>query len=91
MIAYPAISWKTSVKKLQFLSAKDLADPNEGFANPMRILIVVVFPAPLGPKKPKIEPFVTFRSRLSTAVTSPNFFERLSSSIALVNLLSVQI
>ena len=31
---------------------KTFIDPLSGFNNPIRILIVVVFPAPLGPKKP---------------------------------------
>jgi hypothetical protein len=34
---------------------------------------VVVFPAPLGPRRPKISPPRTDRSRPSTAVTEPGY------------------
>jgi hypothetical protein len=33
---------------------------------------VVVFPAPLGPRKPKISPFFTVREMLSTALRDSN-------------------
>ena len=35
------------------------------------MLIVVVFPAPLGPRKEKISPFFTSKLMLSTAFNSP--------------------
>lgn len=38
--------------------------------------MVVLFPAPLGPKNPKISPFFTEKEISSTAVTSPNDFAR---------------
>ena len=38
------------------------------------IRIVEVFPAPLGPRKPKASPLATSKSIASTAVISPNFF-----------------
>jgi len=38
-------------------------------------LIVVVFPAPFGPKNPKILPELMARSILSTAVVDPYDFE----------------
>jgi hypothetical protein len=40
------------------------------------ILIVVVFPAPFGPRNPQHSPFDTLKSMLSTARRSPYFFVR---------------
>src|SRR5436309_3345818 len=42
----------------------------------MRILTVVVFPAPLGPSRPKVSPSCTSRSTPLRAVTSPYFLTR---------------
>jgi len=50
---------------------------------PVSIRIVVVFPAPLGPKNPKISPFVVEKLRLSTAKTFSNCFVRPIASTAL--------
>lgn len=47
------------------------------------IRMVVVFPAPFGPRKPKTSPSSTCRLRSSTAVKAPNFFVRFSTSIKL--------
>jgi len=49
---------------------KTNALPEEGVKRPIRILIVVVFPAALGPRKPVI-PFLTFIVRLSKAFSLP--------------------
>ena len=57
------------------------ACPDVGFNNVVRIIIVVLFPAPLGPKNPKISPFLTEREISLTAVTSPNDFVSDFSSI----------
>jgi hypothetical protein len=46
--------------------------------------IVVVFPAPLGPSKPKISPDSTVMSNLSTAVSELNAFVNWLVSIMLV-------
>src|SRR6266446_2565146 len=46
--------------------------PEVGASNPVRILIVVDFPAPFGPRNPKNCPAVTWRSMPSTAVRFPN-------------------
>jgi hypothetical protein len=43
--------------------------------------MVVVFPAPLGPRKPKTSPRRTSSERRSTAVKSPYFFVRSCTSI----------
>ena len=40
--------------------------PSSIFKIPVIILIVVVFPAPFGPKKPNISPFFTSKFKLST-------------------------
>jgi len=45
------------------------------------ILMVVVFPAPLGPRKPRISPFFTMKETRSTAVVRPYRLVRLSTSI----------
>ena len=47
------------------------ADPAVGAASVHSILIVVVLPAPLGPRKPKISPGSTSNEISSTAVSSP--------------------
>jgi hypothetical protein len=38
--------------------------------------MVVLFPAPLGPKNPKISPFSTEKEISFTAIVSPNDFVR---------------
>jgi hypothetical protein len=43
--------------------------------------MVVVFPAPFGPRKPKSSPGGTLRVMSSTAVKLPNFFVMLRNSI----------
>lgn len=44
--------------------------------------MVVVFPAPFGPRKPWMVPAFTLRLSLSTAVKRPYFLVRLTVSIA---------
>tara|TARA_B110000240_G_scaffold186698_1_gene223629 strand:+ start:304 stop:693 length:390 start_codon:yes stop_codon:yes gene_type:complete len=48
------------------------AFPDVGFSKVVKIIIVVLFPAPLGPKNPKISPFSTEKETSFTAVRSPN-------------------
>ncbi len=55
--------------------------PDVGRRMPQSILIVVVLPAPFGPKNPNISPFLILRFRLETATRSPNLFVRLKVSI----------
>src|SRR5262249_19244887 len=50
------------------------AEPPVGRASPTRILMVVVFPAPLGPMNPRIWPRSTARDRPSSATNPPYFF-----------------
>src|SRR5688572_15600248 len=55
------------------------AVPEVGATNPNSIFMEVVFPAPLGPRKPNTSPCSTCRVRPFTAARSPNTF--LSSSV----------
>jgi hypothetical protein len=45
------------------------------------IFIVVVLPAPLGPRNPNISPSSTVKLTLSTAINSPNRFSRFEAAI----------
>jgi hypothetical protein len=47
------------------------AVPSVGGMKPVRIRIVVVFPAPFGPRKPTTSPFSTLNETSSTATRSP--------------------
>ena len=49
---------------------------------PVIILIVVVFPAPFGPKRPTISPCFIENEILSTAIRSPNFFVKFKAETA---------
>src|SRR5450631_3578460 len=53
-----------------------VALPLVGRTRPSNIRNVVVFPAPLGPRKPVIRPGSTEKLRLLTAVREPNFLVR---------------
>src|SRR5579862_4976206 len=53
-----------------------VALPEVGFSRPQSIRIVVDFPAPLGPRKPKISPRWTSRFTWSTATNVPKVFTR---------------
>src|SRR5208283_1527551 len=65
-------------------SPKTLTSPAVGRINPKSNLIVVVLPAPFGPKKPKMAPFSTAKFTLFTAMSfSPKIFVRFSVSIIL--------
>src|SRR5580700_8028419 len=48
---------------------------------PIIMRMVVVLPAPLGPRKPKTSPLSMARSRSRTAVNSPYFLLRCSNAI----------
>jgi hypothetical protein len=45
--------------------------PDSGLIMPKMVLNVVVLPAPLGPTSPRISPFATSKSTLSTARSPP--------------------
>ena len=53
------------------------SSPASGAMTPVIILMVVVFPAPFGPKNPKISPLFASNERLSTALAAerPYVFE----------------
>src|SRR5579875_2113567 len=51
------------------------------------MLIVVVLPAPLGPRKPNTSPGATSKSTPFTASTSPKVFTRCSTTIAAAGVL----
>src|SRR4030042_754495 len=57
------------------------APPEVGVRSPQSIRIVVDFPAPLAPRKPKISPFPTRKLTESTATKSPNFLVRPETSM----------
>src|SRR5574341_510055 len=57
--------------------------PAEGMRSPVSIRIVVDFPAPFGPRKPKISPFLTSRLMRSTAVKSPKARVRFATLTAM--------
>src|SRR5260370_36774651 len=59
------------------------ASPEVGASNPVSILTVVDFPAPLGPRKAQIVPMATSRVRWSTAVKPPK--RRVRSRQELIN------
>jgi hypothetical protein len=48
---------------------------------PHNIRMVVDFPAPFGPRKPKISPRSTVKERRSTAVKVPNTLVRASTAM----------
>src|SRR5512136_1531179 len=50
--------------------------PDVGVKMPQSIRMVVDFPEPFGPKKPKISPRLTEKVILSTATKAPNRFSR---------------
>ena len=52
--------------------------PLEVFKLPAIKLNNVVFPEPLGPIIPVIEPFLIFKEQSDTAARPPKYFERLS-------------
>ena len=55
---------------------KIFAIPEVGDEIPVSMRIVVVLPAPLGPKNPKVSPAATEKLISLTAVASPNFLTR---------------
>src|ERR1700730_10487496 len=56
------------------------AVPEVGTRRPQSMRRVVVFPAPLAPRKPKISPRATSKLTPSTAVTTPYFLTRCLAS-----------
>src|SRR5208283_6066336 len=52
--------------------------PNVGLSNVSIMFMIVVLPAPFGPRSPNISPSVMLMVTLFTATSSPNFFVRFS-------------
>ena len=71
--------------------ADDGVARRSGLSRVQSIEIVVVLPAPLGPRKPKISPRGTSNETPSTAVKSPNFLQSSVTSMALILLLSLAV
>src|ERR1700733_13408013 len=85
-------SWKTMPKLLRAWSwftwgsrPSSQILPEVGLSSVVSILMVVVLPAPLGPRKAKISPLPTSKEMLSTAVKLPKVLQRFSTRI-MVNL-----
>src|SRR6202022_11922 len=57
------------------------ADPSLRGSSPVSILMTVVLPLPLGPRKPKISPFSTRKLTPSTATKSPKRRTRFLAAI----------
>src|SRR5207244_13126816 len=68
---------------LRTSSPRTRACPPVGIRRQSRISTVVVFPAPLGPRKANTSPFVGLKDMPLTATLSPYFFERLSTCTTL--------
>ena len=61
---------------LQASKPATITSPEVGSRSPVSILMAVVFPAPLAPRKPNISPSYTSKLSLSFATKLPNFFTR---------------
>src|SRR3954447_3445669 len=62
----------------------DKAAPEVGFASVQSMLIVVVLPAPLGPRKPNTSPGATSKLTPRTASSSPKDLRSSSTSTAFI-------
>src|SRR6266571_5465753 len=62
------------------------ASPSVMSVSPVSSLIIVVLPAPFGPRSPKTVPSATFRLTWSTAVSFPYTLVRFSVTIALLTM-----
>ena len=65
-----------SLALLSIFLPKINISPLVGVKSPQIIFIVVLFPAPFGPRNPKTCPSLTAKFMLLTAVFCPNFFSR---------------
>src|SRR5436305_10396052 len=73
---------RTSSRSFTTSCPATVAQPSVGLTSVHSMLIVVVFPAPLGPRKPNTSPAATSNSTPRTAWTSPKFFFRPRTTIA---------
>src|SRR2546430_4146555 len=73
----------TCIGSRRALNPATYAAPSVMSVKPVSNLIIVVLPAPFGPRSPKTVPEATFRVTWSTAVSLPYTFVRFSVTIAL--------
>src|SRR5271168_2075080 len=73
---------RTASASLRTLRPSTRASPPLSGKKPVSILMTVVFPLPLGPRKPKISPFSTRKLTPSTAVKFPKRRTRWSALMA---------
>src|SRR5713101_3125688 len=73
---------RTSSECVRTFSPSTCASPPESGSRPVSILMTVVLPLPLGPRKPKTSPCSTVKLTPSTAVKSPNRRTRFSATMA---------
>src|SRR5207249_2429245 len=73
----------TCIGSRRTLNPATYASPSVMSVRPVSNLIIVVLPAPFGPRRPKTVPEATFRVTWSTAVSLPYTFVRFSVTIAL--------
>src|SRR5580692_8740623 len=78
---YPMRS-RTASESTRTSSPSTRAEPLLSGRRPVSILMTVVLPLPLGPRKPKISPFSTRKLTSFTAVNLPNRRTRCSAEIA---------
>ena len=62
--------WRTSVGRVRTSAPSMIAVPDVGITRVVQMPIIVVFPAPLGPRRPKNSPECTSRSSDASATTS---------------------
>src|SRR5258707_15491362 len=74
--------WRISSDCVATSNPPTVARPEVGASNPHRMRMVVDFPAPLGPRKPKTSPCATSSETLSTATKSPKRLTRFSRRTA---------
>jgi len=65
--------------------------PASGVSRPVSILMVVVFPAPFGPRNPNSSPSGTLKEISSTAVIAPNRFVNPLTAITSSRSLSISL
>src|SRR5438445_13686603 len=73
----------TCIGSRRTLNPATVASPSVMSVRPVSNLIIVVLPAPFGPRRPKTVPDATFRVTWSTAVSFPYTFVRFSVTIAI--------
>src|SRR5215467_1377994 len=79
---YPMRS-RTRSESVRTSRPSTLASPPLSGSKPVSILMTVVFPLPLGPRKPKISPLATSKLTPFTAVNFPNVRTRPRAAMAI--------